>query len=115
MLNEPLALVSALISRLVANARTLTEAPCTTAPLASVTVPLIEPSVCWAMACAATRMMHISVIKPRFEERLFETETATAEREVTERLLGMDRNCTHGERRNSRKQSVKSFDAAVPA
>jgi len=29
------------------------------------------------------RMMHISVIKLKLEERLFETETATTERELT--------------------------------
>jgi hypothetical protein len=66
------------------------------------------------MACAAKRM-DIRMIRPKLEERTFETETATTEREVTERLLGMDRNCTHGKHRNSSKQSVKSFDAAVRA
>ena len=55
MLNEPSLLVCAETSRLVATARIFTLAPCTTAPLASVTVPFIEPSVCWAKVNGVSR------------------------------------------------------------
>src|SRR5579864_1238940 len=53
MLNEPSFLLCADTSRFVASARALTLAPCTTAPLLSVTVPFIEPSVCCPVARGA--------------------------------------------------------------
>src|SRR5579864_814808 len=55
MLNEPSVLVRALTSRLVATARALTLAPCTTAPLASVMAPFMLPSVCCASADAQAK------------------------------------------------------------
>src|ERR1700739_464403 len=55
MLNEPSFLLCAMTSRLVARARALMSVAGRTAPLLSVTVPFIEPSVCCANAeCAET-------------------------------------------------------------
>src|SRR5580693_8061752 len=53
-LKEPSFFDSAVTVRLVAASRILTVAFCTTAPLASVTVPLSEPSVCWPIARCGT-------------------------------------------------------------
>jgi len=50
MLNEPSDLLAAVNSRLVATARALMFTFGTTAPLLSVTVPLMAPKVCWARA-----------------------------------------------------------------
>src|SRR5579871_950213 len=68
-LNEPSFLVVAESSRFVATARALTIAPGRTAPLLSVTVPFIDPRVCWAHERLVQRTKAASASKRAPEDR----------------------------------------------
>src|SRR5690349_4127942 len=61
--NEPSAFVTAERVRLVARLRIVTSVFCTTAPLGSVTVPLIEPNVCCPVASCGEAEMAIESSK----------------------------------------------------
>src|SRR5579872_1215767 len=63
MLKEPSFLVCAFNARFVAVERAFTLAPGSTAPLLSVTLPFIEPSVCWAEAAGEQRARPIMPIR----------------------------------------------------
>src|SRR5579872_2484038 len=79
MLNEPSLLVVAESSRFVATARALTTAPGRTAPLLSVTVPFIDPRVCWAHDRLEQRVKTASAIKRAPEESRGHTKELSGE------------------------------------